>query len=169
MKKVSLILGFALLAVVSCAENSEELNDSQVSENQEVAVDMSDFYLYTEDLTNGKASAGKNAKVCYSMANLNRQLSEDDKLYDKMYSIEKNVRKFINSKKPDGAGNGNGNGGGGGDTGGGTDPVDDGLGSINIPVVVHVIYSNSQENISDAQIASQIAVLNDDLMPQTVI
>ena len=162
MKKVSLILGFALLAVVSCAENSEELNDSQVSENQEVAVDMSDFYLYTEDLTNGKASAGKNAKVCYSMANLNRQLSEDDKLYDKMYSIEKNVRKFINSKKPDGAGNGNGNGGGGGDTGGGTDPVDDGLGSINIPVVVHVIYSNSQENISDAQIASQIAVLNDD-------
>ena len=109
MKKVSLILGFALLAVVSCAENSEELNDSQVSENQEVAVDMSDFYLYTEDLTNGKASAGKNAKVCYSMANLNRQLSEDDKLYDKMYSIEKNVRKFINSKKPDGAGNGNGN------------------------------------------------------------
>ena len=33
---------------------------------------------------------------------------------------------------------------------------------ITIPVVVHVIYSNSNENISDAQILSQIQVLNDD-------
>ncbi|PQJ21811.1 GEVED domain-containing protein [Tenacibaculum sp. SG-28] len=33
---------------------------------------------------------------------------------------------------------------------------------IQIPVVVHVIYSNSQENISEAQIQSQIAVLNED-------
>ena len=31
-----------------------------------------------------------------------------------------------------------------------------------IPVYVHVIYNNSQENISEAQIQSQIAVLNDD-------
>ncbi len=33
---------------------------------------------------------------------------------------------------------------------------------ITIPVVVHVIYRNSNENISDAQILSQIQVLNDD-------
>ncbi|WP_044401502.1 GEVED domain-containing protein [Lacinutrix sp. Hel_I_90] len=33
---------------------------------------------------------------------------------------------------------------------------------ITIPVVVHVIYSNSNENISEAQILSQIKVLNDD-------
>lgn len=33
---------------------------------------------------------------------------------------------------------------------------------ITIPVVVHVIYSNANENISDAQILSQIEVLNDD-------
>ena len=33
---------------------------------------------------------------------------------------------------------------------------------IKIPVVVHVIYSNSQENISEAQIQSQIDVLNED-------
>jgi len=31
-----------------------------------------------------------------------------------------------------------------------------------IPVVVHVIYKNSSENISDAQIISQINVLNED-------
>ena len=33
---------------------------------------------------------------------------------------------------------------------------------ITIPVVVHVIYENSTENISDAQVISQIQVLNDD-------
>ena len=33
---------------------------------------------------------------------------------------------------------------------------------VNIPVVVHVVYRNTTQNISDAQIASQIQVLNDD-------
>lgn len=33
---------------------------------------------------------------------------------------------------------------------------------ITIPVVVHVLYKNGTQNISDAQIASQIAVLNND-------
>lgn len=35
-------------------------------------------------------------------------------------------------------------------------------GILTVPVIVHVVYGNSTENISDAQIASQIAVLNDD-------
>lgn len=35
-------------------------------------------------------------------------------------------------------------------------------GEITIPVVFHVIYNTPQENISDAQIASQIDVLNED-------
>ncbi len=33
---------------------------------------------------------------------------------------------------------------------------------INVPVVVHVLYNNSAQNISDAQIKSQIASLNND-------
>ena len=33
---------------------------------------------------------------------------------------------------------------------------------ITIPVVVHVVYKKAEENISDAQIKSQIAVLNED-------
>lgn len=33
---------------------------------------------------------------------------------------------------------------------------------VTIPVVVHVVYKNADQNISDAQIASQIAVLNAD-------
>ncbi len=35
-------------------------------------------------------------------------------------------------------------------------------GILNIPVIVHVIYNNSQQNISDAQIQSQIDVLTED-------
>lgn len=35
-------------------------------------------------------------------------------------------------------------------------------GTIEIPVVVHILYRSATENISDAQIASQIAVLNED-------
>ncbi len=35
-------------------------------------------------------------------------------------------------------------------------------GTITIPVVVHVVYNNSTENVSDAQIQSQIDVLNED-------
>ena len=33
---------------------------------------------------------------------------------------------------------------------------------VTIPVVVHVVYYNSTQNISDAQIASQMTVLNND-------
>ncbi|WP_460553055.1 M43 family zinc metalloprotease [Hymenobacter daeguensis] len=35
-------------------------------------------------------------------------------------------------------------------------------GTITIPVVVHVLYSTAAQNISDAQVQSQIAVLNED-------
>ena len=35
-------------------------------------------------------------------------------------------------------------------------------GTITIPVVVHVVYNNSTENISDAQVQSQIDILNED-------
>lgn len=37
---------------------------------------------------------------------------------------------------------------------------------ISIPIVVHVLYSNANENISNAQILSQIQVLNDDFRRQ---
>ena len=90
---------------------------------------------------------------------INRQLNENPGLYQRMFNIEKNSRQFIaNNLKPKG-GNGSGNGSGGGDP---VDPVDDGLGTLNIPVYIYVIYSNSQQNISSAQINSQMAVLNAD-------
>ena len=40
--------------------------------------------------------------------------------------------------------------------------MDDGLGVIDIPVYIYVIYNLDVQNISDAQINSQISVLNND-------
>ena len=148
MKKV--FLGMAALALVFTSCNKDEDSPSQ----DQSKVDMSDFYLYTDadtDETSRKAEFG-DSKSCYSMVNLNRLLNENPDLYKKMYDIEYATRASITGKgKPPKGGNG----------GGGSTPPDD-LGVITIPVYVHVVYSNSNENISNAQIASQIAVLNDD-------
>jgi len=154
MKKT--VLGLLVLATgvfIGCQDNASDLPN-----NQQSKIDMSDFYVHTDEF---ESKSDKNGdKVCYSMKVLNEQLSKDKNLYKKMYDIEYATRKFIAAKKPSGTGGGK-PGNGGGDDGGG-DPVGDNLGVINIPVYVHVVYSNSNENISDAQVASQIAVLNDD-------
>lgn len=149
----------AAVALLFTACNDELQTPNQ---DQELVVDMSDFYVYTgsDDVTGKNAPSKGNKKTCYTMENLNRMLNENPGLEKKMYDIEYHTRKFIASK-------GNGKGKPGGNNGGGeTDvdvaPVNDELGVINIPVYVHVVYSNSNENISDAQIQSQIDVLNDD-------
>lgn len=155
MKKLLSLLAVGLFIFTACEDENGAVETNQ---KNQVAVDMSDFYAFTYDeSTNGRAAQG--GKSCESMRVLNRQLNENPSLYNKMYNIEKHSRQFIAAKKPDGVGGGNGGGGG---TDPGTDPVDDGLGAISIPVYVHVIYNNAQENISDAQINSQIAVLNKD-------
>ena len=156
MKKI-----FALAAVAffftACNNDSNEIADEQSK------VDMSDFFVYTDaDLDEtSRMAANTKGKSCYTMVNLNRLLNEDPSLENKMYDIEYHTRALIAAKKPDGVGNGNGNGNGGGDDGGDTGGGDN-LGVINIPVYVHVVYANSTENISDAQIQTQIDVLNDD-------
>ena len=138
------------LLFTSCNEDQNDLTNEQTN------VDMSDFYLYTDADIDEQNRVADGSKSCYSMVNLNRLLNQDSKLHKKMYDIEYHTRANIGSKKPAGAGNGNGNGGS--DPGPGTDD----LGVINIPVYVHVIYSNSNQNISSTQINSQIAILNDD-------
>ena len=154
MKKV--FLGMAALAMLftSCNDDQNSIENTDQSK-----VDMSDFYVYTDadvDETS-RLAQGKN-KSCYSMVNLNRQLNEDPSLEQRMFDIEYETRSLITGKKGNGNGNGNGGGPGGGGSGGGGEVT----GVINIPVYVHVIYSNSTENISSTQINSQINVLNDD-------
>ncbi len=151
MKRIFLTLAVAAGVLVGCQENSKE----EVLPTQQ-AIDMSDFYLETE----APESRG-GSEQCSSMRVLNAQLKENPGLYKKMYDVEYATRKFISLKK---GGNGNGGGGNTGGGGGGTTP--DNLGVINIPVYVHVVYSNNQQNISDAQIASQMTVLNDDFRKQ---
>jgi hypothetical protein len=80
-----------------------------------------------------------NAQIrrCGSMENLERLKMEDPGLETRMMQIETATQQFVNSNRS----------------------VN---GIINIPVVVHVVYNTSAQNISDAQIKSQIDVLNED-------
>ena len=148
-----MILSLAALALIFTSCESDK-NDISQEQNQ---VDMSDFYVYT-DMDNGEGERN-GISACHTMTNLNRLLEEDSKLYNKMYTIEYQSRAFAANAK---GGNGNGNGNGGGGTGGGGETTPDNLGVISIPVYVHVIYSNSQQNISSAQVNSQITILNQD-------
>ena len=80
-------------------------------------------------------------RTCASYEVLQEQLKADPSLRNRMDQIEAFTRKFIQSgdiyKKA-------------------------GSTTIEIPVVVHVLYNTTAQNISDAQVASQIDVLNED-------
>ncbi len=156
MKKTLLTLGVLGLIFTSCSKDESKEFDMNTAQSK---VDMSDFYAYTDSDVDEQNRKAEGKASCFSMVNLNRLLNENKGLHKKMYDIEYNSR-LITGKKPDGVGNGNG--GGGNDGGDGDGGTSDNLGIINVPVYVHVIYSNSQQNISSTQINSQISVLNDD-------
>ncbi|RCS26112.1 zinc metalloprotease [Polaribacter sp. WD7] len=147
MKKGLVALLLTATTFIGCQNNGTDIPNDEQSK-----VDMSDFFLYTDQYE----SKGNNSQ-CHTMNVLNQKLKTNKGLYQKMYEIEYATRQFIAAKKGGGGGR-PGSGNGGGDTG----DSGDNLGVINIPVYVHVVYSNSNENISDAQVASQIKVLNDD-------
>jgi hypothetical protein len=119
---------------------------------------MTDFYVHTDEYESKTTS--KNDKQCHSMQVLNRQLAENKGLYKKMYDIEYATRKFITAKgkptKP-----GGGSGGGSSSTDVDVLPINDGLGSINIPVYIHIVLPNAN-TVSNTQIQSQMNVLNSD-------
>ncbi len=144
----------------SCSEEQNAVPQDQSN------IDMSDFYVYTDaDMDEGSRTA--NGKSCYTMVNLNRMLNQNPGLEKKMYDIEYNTRRLINGKgKPPGTGGG-GNGGGGGSDDVDVLPIDDGMGVINIPVYVHVVYPDAN-SISNSQIQSQITVLNSDFSSTNV-
>jgi len=151
-KLIYSLLFLAITFFISCENTDDELNQDVNS----LEIDMSDFYVQTEsdDLLN-KSSDKANTKNCQSMTVLNRQLKEKPGLYNKMYNIEKHTRKIIASKKPDGNPGGGKPGGGGGN-----DPTPY-TGSITIPVIINILEDNVGD-VSQAQINSQIAILNED-------
>ena len=81
-------------------------------------------------------------RTCASMENLAAQLAADPTLAGRMASIEKQAAAF--TAQPAGS------------------AQRSTAAAFTIPVVVHVLYNTTAQNISDAQIASQIAVLNED-------
>ncbi len=95
-------------------------------------------------LTNGNSAPKLETatqRKCASMEVLNDQLAADPTLQARMDAVEKHTLKFISE-------------------GGLSERLVNG--KIQIPVVVNVIYNTAAENISDAQIQSQIDVLNED-------
>ena len=140
---------------------------SELQEDQQAKVDMSDFYLYTDAAENGSTDRVAQGKNCASMAVLNRQLHENPGLYKKMFDVEQHSRQFMaNARPPGGNGNGNGGGPGGGGGGSGSDDVDvaiipDNLGTINIPVDIIIVAPNAS-SVTNSQVNSQMATLNED-------
>ncbi|TGE17776.1 T9SS type A sorting domain-containing protein [Hymenobacter elongatus] len=80
------------------------------------------------------------SRQCATMEALQAQMEADPSLAQRMAAIENQTRQFESN------------------------PISQRGTALTgtIPVVVHVLYSNSNENVSDAQIQSQIAVLNED-------
>ena len=76
---------------------------------------------------------------CGATEYLEMQMEQDPKRAIKMEQIERHTRDFLRNSNERAVN-----------------------GVITIPVVVHVIYNNSTENISDAQIQSQMDVINAD-------
>ncbi len=83
------------------------------------------------------ALTGYAQRTCNTMEVLQEMMKQDPNLMENMEAIEAQTRFFVENNK-------------------------EVTGVITIPVVVHVVYRTSIENISDAQILSQIAVLNED-------
>jgi hypothetical protein len=78
-------------------------------------------------------------RSCHTMDNHERLLAEDPQLFERQQKIEEYTNFVVNSGK-----------------------VDKNKAIITIPVVVHVIYNTAAQNITDAQIQSQLDILNKD-------
>lgn len=98
---------------------------------------MKQFSLFLTALVLG-VSMNAQTRTCHTMGNLDRLLELHPGMQDNMRDIEEFTRDFERTPQLRG-------------------PV-----TVSIPVVVNVIYKTGSQNISDAQIQSQIDVLNED-------
>ncbi|MFB6258616.1 MAG: gliding motility-associated C-terminal domain-containing protein [Flavobacteriales bacterium] len=77
---------------------------------------------------------------CGTMKVFERQMQNDPNFQERRQRIEEHVQEYISSHPEAGAGRS----------------------VVTIPVVFHVVYNNSSENLAEAQIMSQLEVLNED-------
>lgn len=85
-------------------------------------------------------SQGLAQRNCATMDVLEQQLQEDPGMLQRMNAIERFTERYIQQLPQTG----------------------ESRNVITIPVVVHIVYNNATENISEAQVLSQMDVLNDD-------
>jgi hypothetical protein len=98
-------------------------------------------------------------QVCRSFDYRKQQLKADPSLAQAVAAIEAFTARQLKERSTIVTGGTSGSSSGG-SSGASALPL------ITIPVVVHIVYNNSSENISDAQVQSQIDVLNTDYQKQ---
>ena len=81
-------------------------------------------------------------RVCHTMGNLDRLMHENAKMAQRMGLIEKQTQTYMRQMQ--------------------TNPAERSQLVVTIPVVFHVLYNTDAENISEAQIMSQLDILNED-------
>ena len=82
------------------------------------------------------------ARVCHTMGNLDRLIHAHPKMEQRMASIEKQTNAYVKRMK--------------------NNPQERSQMVVTIPVVFHVLYNTDAENISEAQVLSQLQIMNDD-------
>ena len=91
-----------------------------------------------------KAPKEKPVRVCHTMGNLDRLMHEYPKMERNMALIERHTQEFVRELQKSSANRA------------------ESQVMVTIPVVFHVLYANESQNISDAQIQSQLDILNED-------
>jgi hypothetical protein len=98
---------------------------------------MKKLYISAVAILMGVTISLNAQRQCGTMEHLEHQINENPALVHQMEAVEEHTRQFEQTNNGERV-------------------------VINIPVVFHVVYRNSTQNISDAQIASQLTVLNND-------
>ena len=112
--------------------NSKKSNKDQENQNEKL-----------EESQGVDPLNAQNFVRCSTMEVLEKHMIKTPDLKSRMESVENHCRAFIAQQKENRV-------------------VEQLADSISIPVIIHVIYNTELENISDAQIQSQIEVLNED-------
>jgi len=93
-------------------------------------------------LSNEAGPKADRQRECYTMGNLERLMHQDPKMAQRMGVIEKQTQSHVHSLR--------------------SNPAQRSQMVVTIPVVFHVLYNTAAENISEAQVLSQLQILNDD-------
>lgn len=104
-----------------------------------LAASVSLVQAQSHESTNDKAAR---ERVCHTMGNLDRLLHKDAKMARRMSLLEKQTQTFVREMK--------------------ANPGQRSQMVVTIPVVFHVLYNTAAENISEAQVMSQLDILNED-------